>query len=289
MTLALHPPPTLDSALRWGARQLRRVAEQPQLEAQVLLADTLGVERTWLLAHPEAELGEIPAGVYRGNLARRADGVPLPYVLGWWEFYGRRFRVTPHVLIPRPETETLVEHGLDWLTRRAGPSRVLDIGTGSGCIGVSLAVEAPNALVVATDLSAAALGVARENAARHGVGPRLSLVRADLAAGLAGGFDLLCANLPYLPTAELPRWAVSRWEPRKALDGGAGGTQVIERLLPTLPNLISPSGMALLEIGEGQDGRLLGAVGQTLPGWRARPIPDLAGVPRVIEIQRDGA
>jgi len=286
MTPAVHPPPTVEAASRWGAQQLRRVAGHPRLEAQVLLADSLGVPRTWLQAHPEAELVEAAAEVYGSNLARRESGVPLPYVLGWWEFFGRRFRVTPQVLIPRPETETLVERGLHWLARRSGTSRVLDVGTGSGCIAVSLAAEVPHCHVVGTDLSAEALCVARENAAQHGVAARLDLVQVDLACGLVGGFDLLCANLPYLPTADLPRWRVSRWEPRPALDGGVAGTAVIRRLLPALPDLMSTSGVALLEIGDGQEELVRLAVEQALPGWRVRSIPDLAAIPRVIEVLR---
>jgi len=286
MTLAAHPPPTIEAASRWGAHQLRRVAENPQLEAQVLLGDSIGVPRAWLQAHPEAELDEATAEVYAANLARRESGVPLPYVLGWWEFFGKRFHVTPQVLIPRPETETLVERGLHWLARRTGTSCVLDIGTGSGCIAISLAAEVPDCHVVGTDLSAAALRVARENASQHGVTARLDWVQADLAFGLVGGFDLLCANLPYIPTADLPRWQVSRWEPRPALDGGVDGTAVIQRLLPTLPDLLSMSGVALLEIGDGQEEQVLYAVEQALPGWMARSIPDLAAIPRVIEILR---
>jgi len=285
MPPAVNSHLTVDSASRLGAQQLQRVAEQPRLEAQVLLADSLGVTRTWLLAHAEVELSKAAAGAFVRQLARREAGAPLPYVLGWWEFYGRRFRVSPEVLIPRPETEILVEHALHWLCRQPGEMRVLDVGTGSGCIAISLAAEAQRCRVVATDLSAAALHIARANAGQHGVAARLSLVQADLAGGVVGHFDLLCANLPYLPTAELSQWEVSRWEPRPALDGGDGGTAVIRRLLPALPGLLSAQGMALLEIGDGQAAQVLHSIEQALPGWRVQSVADLAGIPRVVELR----
>jgi release factor glutamine methyltransferase len=286
MTLAAEPLLTIETASRQGARRLQRVAEQPRLEAQVLLADSLGVTRTWLQAHSEVELAIEAAQAYAGQLARREAGVPLPYVLGWWEFYGRRFRVTPDVLIPRPETEQLVERGLAWLRHRPGEPRVLDVGAGSGCIAVTLAAGEPRCRVVATDRSLAALQVAQSNAVQHGVAARLRLVQADLAVGLADGFDLVCANLPYLPTSELRQWEVSRWEPRSALDGGAGGTEVIRRLLPALPGILSSGGVALLEIGDRQAAEVVSAASQELPGWRVETIPDLAGFPRVIEVER---
>jgi release factor glutamine methyltransferase len=285
MPLAADPLLTVESASRLGAQQLQQVAEQPRLEAQVLLADSLGVTRTWLQAHAEVELSKVAAETYVRQLARRETGAPLPYVLGWWEFFGRRFRVTPEVLIPRPETELLVERGLNWLLRLPGETRVLDVGTGSGCIAISLAAGALGCRAVATDLSMAALRIARENAEQHGVAPRLALVQADLVHGLAGSFDLVCANLPYLPTADLPQWNVTRWEPRPALDGGAGGTEIIRRLLPLLPGLLSADGVALLEIGAGQEERVLDSIEQALPRWRVESIADLAGIPRVIELK----
>ena len=277
---------TVETAARAGARQLDSVAEEPRLEAQVLLAESLGVPRTWLQAHPEDELGEAICADFFQRLARREAGVPLPHILGWWEFHSRRFRVTPDVLIPRPETEILVERGLSWLQRHAASGRVLDVGTGSGCIAVTLAASVPACRVIATDLSPAALHVARHNCAQHQVERRVALAQADLACGLSGRFDLICANLPYIPNAELHRWEVSRWEPRLALDGGTNGTEAIRRLLPSLAYLLSAEGIALLEIGAGQAAEMFGIIESALPGWRAGTIPDLAGIPRVIELSR---
>jgi release factor glutamine methyltransferase len=277
---------TIETAAHAGARQLDRVADEPRLEAQVLLADSLGVPRTWLPAHPEAELGESICNDFFGRLARREAGVPLPHILGWWEFHGRRFRVTPDVLIPRPETEILVECGLSWLQRHAATGRVLDVGTGSGCIAVSLAASVHACRVIATDLSLAALHVARQNCVQHHVERRVALAQADLAFGMCGRFDLVCANLPYIPNAELHQWEVSRWEPRLALDGGMHGTEAIRRLLPSLVDLLSAEGIALLEIGAGQAAEVFEIIESALPGWRAVMIPDLAGIPRVIELSR---
>lgn len=286
MALAAQASQTVAGALRLGEAHLHAVAEQPRLEAQVLLADALEVSRTWLQAHPEAVLPEGVARTYAGRVAHRETGTPLPYVLGWWEFYGRRFRVTPEVLIPRPETELLVERGLSSLLHHTGGPRLLDIGTGSGCIAVTLAAEIADCCVIATDISPTALRLARANAWQHNVGARLMMVQTDLAAGLSGPFDLVCANLPYLATAELPQWEVSRWEPRVALDGGTGGIETIRRLLPELSALLAEEGMALLEIGDRQLAQVLDCVEQALPGWCAEYVPDLSGIPRVIQLQR---
>lgn len=289
MTSASDTPLTIDTALRLGASSLGAVADQPRLEAQVLLAAALQVEKTWLFAHPEAQLEPEAAAHFLAQLSRRANGDPLPYVLGWWEFFGRRFRVTPEVLIPRPETEGLVERALVWMRRWPAAARVLDSGTGSGCIAISIAAEAPGCRVVACDLSLAALRVARSNAERHGVAARVDLVRADLALGLAAEFDLVCANLPYLPAVELQHWEASRWEPRSALDGGPDGLSVISRLLLLLPHLLAAQGVALLEIGAGQSQAVLERMRSSLPGWMAEVNADLAGVPRVIELRRGQA
>ena len=163
------------------------------------------------------------------NLARLESGQPLPYVLGAWEFYGLTFELTPDVLIPRPETELLVEQALEWLADRPAPLLAADVGTGSGCIAISLAVHAPQLRLLASDLSWPALQVARSNLARHRVEGQISLLQCDLLPPLSLPFDLLVANLPYIPSPVLPGLKLSLSEPPLALDGGLDGLDFIRR------------------------------------------------------------
>ncbi len=276
---------TVEKGIQRARSMLGHISDQPDLEGQVLLSDVLGVEKAWLLAHGEAALTADQETRFQARLEQRRTGVPLPYVLGWWEFYSRRFVVGPSVLIPRPETECLVDVALDRLLGHAEPPRVLDVGTGSGCIGITIAAESASSLVVGTDRSLAALEVAGRNAAQLGVHSRVRLVCADLALGLRLRFDVVCANLPYIPTGDLPDWDVSRWEPDEALDGGPEGLTCIGRLLTRLPELLVPEGLALIEIGARQAEAALQLAGEALPGWKARVHPDLAGVPRVLQIR----
>jgi release factor glutamine methyltransferase len=197
------------------------------------------------------------------------------------EFYGLEFTVTPDVLIPRPETETLVEQAL---ARR--PRTVVDVGTGSGCVAVALAVHLPHAWVWATDLSRAALRVAATNARRHGVADRILFIQADLLLPLRGPVDLVVSNPPYVAEEEWPALppSVREYEPRQALDGGPGGLQVIRRLLEDAPRLLRPGGTLLVEIGADQGSRVTAMVCTCIPGARARIHTDLAGRDRVLEV-----
>src|SRR5574342_517985 len=191
---------------RLGARL---PGDWPELDAQLILAHVLGRERTWVLAHPEIALTKPQLAAAQSAAARLEDGTPLPYILGHWEFFGHDFRVTPDVLIPRPETESLVEGAIAWL--QASPQRrtVADVGTGSGAVGVTLAMHVPEAYVLCTDLSLPALRVAQSNARKFEVGGRMDFVACDLLpphhAGLTTDlhFDLICANLPYIPSGRL--------------------------------------------------------------------------------------
>jgi release factor glutamine methyltransferase len=273
----------------WLARArdgLSAVTENPLREAQSLLGHVLDQPRAFLLAHPEQAL--TPAQVERLDelLARRAAGEPLPYLLGHWEFFGLDFRVTPAVLIPRPETELLVEEALRWL--RAHPTRrnAADVGTGSGCIAVCVACREPGTQFLAVDRSRAALEVARQNVERHAVGGRVRLAQMDLLSAAAGPLDLICANLPYIPTAKLAGLDVSRWEPRGALDGGAGGLDLIERLIRDAERLLTPGGVLLLEVEAGHGTTAPALARNLLPDAQVVLIRDLAGLPRLVRIQR---
>ncbi len=159
---------------------------------------------SWILAHPAALLDEYQLERYETLTRRLESGEPLPYIIGHWEFYGLDFTLSPAVLIPRPETEMLVEHALHWLVEHPARRSILDVGTGSGCIAVSLALNCPDARILASDISLEALLVARQNVLRHGVSDRVQLLQCDLLPPTSLPFDLLCANLPYIPAADIP-------------------------------------------------------------------------------------
>jgi len=276
----------IEEALRRAQAALAAVSDTPASDARLLLADALAVSPTWVLAHNSESLAPEVAASVAARLERCVRGEPLPYVLGWWEFYGRRFAVGPAVLIPRPETELLVDYAVADLRRRGLPSKIVDVGTGSGCIAVSIAAEVPEAVVVATDVSRAALAVARKNAAQHGVASRLRFVAADLLDGVVGPWDVLCANLPYVARERIERTPPARTEPVGALDGGLGGVAIVGRLLRSLGDGLSPAGVALVEIDEGQGRELLRILRESLPGSRAQILPDLAGRERLLVVRR---
>ncbi|MFN3762142.1 MAG: peptide chain release factor N(5)-glutamine methyltransferase, partial [Anaerolineae bacterium] len=272
---------TIAVALREGAALLAPITETARLEAEVLLAHVTGLTRTALLAHPERPLTADEQAHYQDLLARRRAGVPLPYLTGRIEFCGLEFIVTPEVLIPRPETETLVERAL-----ARDPRTVVDVGTGSGCVAVALAVRLPRARVYATDLSRAALRVAAINAHRHGVADRIHFLQADLASPLKGPVDLVVSNPPYVAEEEwasLPE-SVREHEPRLALDGGPGGLRVIRRLLADAARLLCPGGAVLVEIGAAQGPAVAALARAAFPKAQVRVHPDLAGRDRILEV-----
>jgi release factor glutamine methyltransferase len=265
--------------------RLAGVSESAALDAQVLLAHVLGRSRSWVLAHPEVEWTLEQSSALEEGVARLQSGEPLPYVIGHWEFYGADFIVTPAVLIPRPETELLVETALAWL--RAHPARRLaaDVGTGSGCIAISLTRHMADLRVLASDISLPALSVAWQNALRSGVGGRVHCLQADLLPPAGRPFDLVCANLPYIPTASLADLRVAQWEPRLALDGGADGLIWIERLLAVLRRGLEPQGLALLEIEASQGAAAAGLAQRAFPRAKVDVLVDLAGHDRLVRIQ----
>jgi release factor glutamine methyltransferase len=283
------PTSTVGRLLAESRRALQSVSLDPGLEAELLLADTLGRDRTWVLAHPEAGLEAEPAASFRLRLGRLLAGEPLPYVLGWWEFYGRRFHLTPDVLIPRPETELLMESALTYLVSCPDRRRAADIGSGSGCLAVSLGCEVGDLHLVATDLSREALLVAQSNARDHGVEGRIGFVQADLLGALTGPLDLVCANLPYIPTSTLLGLAVGRREPRLALDGGEDGMHLIRRLLRQLEGVLAEGAQALLEIEAGEGEAALAAAASAVPDARVQLRQDLAGHDRLLVIEREAA
>ena len=260
-------------------------SETPGLDAQVLLAHLLGRPRSWVLAHPEAELTTEQAGDLESALARLEQGEPLPYIIGRWEFFGLDFWVTPATLIPRPETELLVERALDWLRLHPERRLTVDVGTGTGCIAIALAVHTPDLRLLACDLSLAALRVAQSNIQRHGVGERVQCVQADLLSGISRRVDLICANLPYIPTETLQNLPVRRWEPSLALNGGPDGLELIRRLLKTASDALAPGGLILLEIEETQGEAAMQLARSEFIHSGVELFHDLANRQRLIRIQ----
>jgi len=277
------PEKTVQSALADAPRKI------PRLDLQTLLAHVLGQSRAWILAHPEAALTAAQAREWKVALGRLRRGAPLPYVLGIWEFFGLEFIVTPQVLIPRPETELLVETALSSIKRPNSAIRnCMDVGTGSGCIAVALAVHAPTLALIATDISPEALAIAHANAVKHGVAGRIELYTADLldCPALAGRrFDLLVANLPYIPTSTLRLLEVYDREPSLALDGGADGLDLIRRLLQTASAHLAPGGVLLLEIEASQGKPALELARQAFPQAKIKVLPDLSGRDRLLVIR----
>ena len=256
-------------------------------EAEELLASAAGRPRSWFHARRREEAGEDDAARFRALVARRAAGEPLQYLLGEWEFLGRTFRVDPRALIPRGETEAIVE-----MARDAAPSAraILDAGTGSGILAVSIALERPAARVVAVDRSEAALALARSNAALHGVSARVSFVASDWLSGLTPRplFDLAVANPPYVPRVDAPHVekTVSDHEPHLALFGGDDGLDAVRVLLAELPPRLQPGAPFLFEIGYGQAREASGLV-EASPAFALEDVRlDAAGIPRTVVARR---
>ena len=248
-------PPTVAQVLARGIFALAKASDSARTDAQILLAHSLKKDRPWLVAHGESFLTPGQAERYERLIERRASGMPIAYMLASAGFFGREFIVNEHVLIPRPESESLVTEAVAFLRSRVDPMRkaqilrVLDIGVGSGALGCSIAAEVPQAAVEGVDISAEALAVATQNARRLHVHRRCTFVQGDLGAPVAHrSFDLVVANLPYVPTADIaPAPDPVSFEPRLALDGGPDGLDLYRRLLDVAPALLYPGGLLLLE------------------------------------------
>jgi release factor glutamine methyltransferase len=286
-----------------GARERLHNAAIPDagLEAELLLRHALAeysdfvpplpisrasffqLQRETLQAEEEAR--------FEAAIARRLVHEPSAYITGHKEFYGLDFLVTPAALIPRPETELLVEHAVGWLARATrDPGRLLrvaDIGTGCGAIAVSVAKAQPGAEIYATDVSAQALALAACNARRHGVASRISFRHGDLLSPLTCRLDVIIANLPYIPTEDWLRLPpeLRDHEPRSALDGGRDGLQAIKALLDEAPRYLASGGIICLEFGQGQTGALLDYAGAVCPDATIKVHADLAGIDRVLTLE----
>jgi release factor glutamine methyltransferase len=272
---------------RLGAR-LQGRSTTPGLDAQLLLANILQESRSWVLAHPEYCLEKQSAAALERSVSQLEKGVPLPYILGQWEFFSLNFKLTPDVLIPRPETEQLVAMALSWLASHPHARQALDVGTGSGCIAITLAVHVPDLQLSATDISPQALEVAASNALRHGVSDRVKFSHSDLLPTGGAIFPLILANLPYIPTRTLHELPLFGKEPSLALDGGGDGLELIRRLLLGAPAVLAPAGCLLIEIEAGQ-GRSAGSMARnSFPSAVIKLHQDLAGHDRLLEVRLEG-
>lgn len=285
------------SAKTWTIESILRVTREffaskgidsARLDAELLLMAVVGVERVQLYTQFDRPLSVEEEDRYRELVRRRGRLEPVAYILGYQEFYGRRFKVSPAVLIPRPETEHLIDAVLEW-ARRTPVRRVLDVGTGSGCISVTLAAEIPGVSVVATDVSRDALAVARMNAQDMGVGPMIEWLETDLYPDRAESFDVIVSNPPYVaegdPELEVP---VERFEPALALFGGQDGLDMLRRLLHGMPERLATPGLFAAELGAGQAGSVERLLGNDLDSGDSttRFVEDLQGHRRVVLWER---
>jgi len=278
---------TIGEAIQAAAERLElHHVSNSRLTAELLLADALSVERKYLYAHDDRKLRDGESQALEDRLYDRVSGVPLQYIIGRQEFYGRYFRVTPAVLIPRPETEYIIEAVLETVgpgnqgNQHAGPMRILDVGTGSGCIGVTLALELAGARVLATDISEEAVRVARQNAAM--LGADVGFSRMDVLDAISGLFDFIVCNPPYVRRDDVSRLQreVRDHEPHVALFSPKNQLTIYRRLVQGSEDLLQAGGRLIVEVGFGMDQRVLALFGEK---WKTLPVKtDLQGIPRTV-------
>lgn len=299
----IEQPNTIGAALAWAAARLADAGPTPRLDAELLLAHTLGWPRARLLAERRAVLGADGLRAFELLVERRRALEPVAYLTGHKEFFGRDFLVDSRVLVPRPETELLVELALERTRTKnqepgtarhqsgsgsrfsvlGSPLVIADIGTGSGCIAVTLALELPAAELLAVDIAPGALEVARANAERHGVVGRVRLLHGDLLGPLGAPVDLLVSNPPYTVLAAIDE-NVRRHEPQLALDGGPDGLDLYRQLLAGAPACLRPGGSLLLEIGADQAAAVAALARAAFPAGQIGVHRDLAGLDRVLTL-----
>jgi len=278
----------LRDVLNATAARLSPLSDTPQLDAEVLVAHVLQQPRTWLLARDDSSFDPKAVSVLESLVQHLEQGEPLPYVLRHWEFFGLDFDLTPDVLIPRPETELLVERAIPWLQSSSQRRSIADIGTGCGCIAVSIATHIPSAHILATDISSAALEVARRNANKHHVENQIEFIECDIlpkSLSSESRFDLICANLPYIPTGKLRSLPIFGREPVLALDGGDEGLDLFRRLLAIAPKRLAPGGRMLLEIEATRGPAALSLAYDAFEEAEIHLYQDLAQQDRLLEIQ----
>lgn len=287
------------------ARLERSGSSSPRLDAELLLGHALNVDRVGVLAHPDAPVPQSSADAFEASVTRRERGEPVAYIRGFREFHGLAIATDSRALVPRPETEALVDEAVAEIARRltgaprpvgAAPLRVADVGTGTGAIAIAMVAALrrrrmdAHVEITAVDISPDALQLAMENAVGHGVADRMAFRQGDLLGGGEAPFDIVCANLPYVASGDIDMLGPELgFEPRAALDGGPDGLDVIRRLLDRMPRVLDAAGTAFLEIGSDQGEAIVGEVATRLPGWGCIVLRDLAGLQRFARIERAAA
>ena len=282
---------TVQRILQWTTDHLAKHGSgTPRLDAEILLAHARDCPRIQLYTNFDKALTAEERVRMRDLVQRRAKAEPVAYLVGYREFFGLDFAVNSDVLIPRPETESLVVESLQRLKNKYGPGRVADVGTGSGCIAISIAVNAPSALCVAIDQSEAALKIAWQNAEAHGVADRVNIRQGDLMSALEAGeqFDVIVSNPPYVCSSEIDHLedTVRMHEPHAALDGGKDGLDLVRRIVAEAPKWLVPDGLLLLEIDPGQADEVMQFATAAGTFVEAAAVHDLSGRTRVIRLQR---
>lgn len=275
----------IQSALLYGRSQLTPHSPTPQLDARLLLEHLLNLPHSYLVVHPDQLLTDDQEQQYRQLICRAEQQEPIPYIVGHAPFFDFDLHVTPAVLIPRPETEQLVETAVTWV-RQHNAQTAVDVGTGSGCIAIALARFLPQVPVTAVDISPAALAIAGENARQLAPG-RIHFQQSDLLQAATGPFDLIVANLPYVTTGEWQSLAdgVKLHEPALALDGGVDGLNIIRRLLEQATTRLRPNGAIFLEIGWQQGPGAQAEAQRYFPKASITVLPDYAGHDRIVKIE----
>ena len=275
----------ISTVLNKAAQKLQQAGvEEPRREAASLLVYVLQKDTAFLIAHPEYDLAANQKLLFESCVRRRAKREPFQYIVGRQEFYGLEFDVTPDVLIPRPETEILVEEAINILSLLENP-RFCEVGVGSGCISVAILANVRSATAVSIDISYAASQVARANATKHKVGGSLTLHRGDVFGNIKGPFDLIVSNPPYIPSGDIKslQAEVRDFEPSVALDGGEDGLYIIKSIIRESPEFLMPQGFLLLEIGFDQAAKVRELFGHRM--WETPEfLPDLQGIPRILKV-----
>ena len=284
-------PATIAETLKLASKQLREASvANDLLDAQTLLAEALGKDRTYLIVNFNEQLSDELLAGYQRLIARRASGEPLQYITGHQEFFGLEFEVTPAVLIPRPETELIVEEVIRLVdVHKIAKPVIVDVGTGSGCIAIALARELEDAKVTAVDISETALEIARRNAAKHELADRVRFVNSDLLAAFPEiqFADFILSNPPYVAVHELPtlQREVRDWEPHTALTDNADGLSFYRRLLNETPIRLKPGGFLICELGFGQS-ETVSAMADSQVWSEVRLLDDLQSIPRTLVLRR---
>ncbi|PWH16696.1 MAG: peptide chain release factor N(5)-glutamine methyltransferase [Anaerolineae bacterium] len=266
------------------APQWKGVTETSEQDVSVLIAHLLGRSRSWVLSHGESELSAEQLKKLEDHLRLYQQGVPLPYLLGKWEFFGWEFLVTKDTLIPRPETELMVETVLAWLESHPQAKHVLDIGTGTGCVAISIALSCERVSVVASDLSFAALLVAKKNVEKYQLQNRVFLSAANLIPPLARRFEVVCANLPYIPSERLKTLSVYGKEPTLALDGGKDGLALYRSLFAVLPKITHRTSLVTCEMDSEQSAEMVALAQRAFPKANLQVLQDLSGQDRLLKV-----